>query len=67
MSSFENDFFGDKDFFTLTLISKIGVKMNLRITTKNNEADPVIGSLRKSISKPNGYATAVPTAWELRL
>ena len=42
------------------------VKMNLRIITKNHAADPEIGFLSKSISKPNGCATAMPTAWELR-
>ena len=45
-------------------ISKMGVKMNLRIITKNHAADPEIGFLTKSISKPNGCATAMPTAWE---
>ena len=39
--------------------------MNFRIITKNHAADPEIGFLRKSISKPNGCATAMPTAWEL--
>ena len=32
--------------------------------TKNHAADPKIGFLAKSISKSNGYATAMPTAWE---
>ena len=41
------------------------VKMNLRIITKNHAADPEIGFLAKSISKSNGSATAMPTAWEL--
>ena len=39
--------------------------MNLRIITKNPAADPERGFLTKSISKPNGRATAMPTAWEL--
>ena len=39
--------------------------MNLRVITKNHAADPEIGFLTKSISKPNGRATAMPTAWEL--
>ena len=43
----------------------MAVKMNLRIITKNHAADPEIGFLTKSISKPNGRATAMPTAWEL--
>ena len=40
--------------------------MNLRIITKHHAADPEIGFLTKSITKPNGRATAMPTAWELR-
>ena len=32
---------------------------------KNYAADPEIGFLAKSISKSNGFATAMPTAWEL--
>ena len=39
--------------------------MNFRIITKNHAADPTIRFLTKSILKPNGYATAMPTAWEL--
>ena len=39
--------------------------MNLRIITKNHVADPEIGFLKKSISKPYGRATAMPLAWEL--
>ena len=39
--------------------------MNLRIITKNHAADLEIGFLAKSISKSNGCATAMPTAWEL--
>ena len=30
-----------------------------------NTADPEKGFLKKSISKPYGSATAMPTAWEL--
>ena len=44
----------------------MAVKRNLRITTKNHAADPEIGLITKSISKPNGFATAMPTAWELK-
>ena len=40
--------------------------MNLRIITKRFAADPEIGFLTKSIPMPNGHATAMPTAWELR-
>ena len=43
----------------------MGVKINFRIITKNHAADPKRRFLTKSISKPNGRATAVPTAWEL--
>ena len=44
----------------------MAVKMNLRIKTKNYAADPEKGILTKSISKPNGFATAMPTALELK-
>ena len=40
--------------------------MNLRIIKKNHAADPEIGFLTKSISKPYGRATAIPSALELR-
>ena len=43
----------------------MAVKKQLRIITKNHVADPGIRFLTKSILKPNGYATAMPTAWEL--
>ena len=43
----------------------MGVKMNSRIIMKNHAADPAMGSLTKSISKPFGRATAMPPAWEL--
>ena len=43
----------------------MGVKMNLSIITKNYAADPEIEFLTKSISKPYGNATTMPTAWEL--
>lgn len=45
----------------------MAVKINLRIITKNHAADPEIEFLAKSISKPEGCATAMPTAWELTL
>ena len=44
----------------------MAVKMNFRIITKNDATDPEIGFLTKSISKPNGCATAMSTAWEIR-
>ena len=43
----------------------MGVKINLRIITKNHEADPEIGFFKKSISKPYGRAAAMPPAGEL--
>ena len=43
------NFFGVKEIFLWTLISKIGVKTNLRIITKNHAAHPEIGFLTKSI------------------
>ena len=45
----------------------MAIKMNLRIITKNHAADSEIGFLTKSISKPYGRATAMPTVWELRV
>ena len=45
----------------------MGVKMNLRIITKNHAADPEIGFLIKSILKPYGRETAMPSAWEFSL
>ena len=51
--------------FTWFFISKMAVKMNLTITTKNHAAHPEKGFLSESISKSNGCATAMPTAWEL--
>ena len=59
-------FFGAKEFFYAKeyLISKMAVKMNLRMLTKN-QIDQEIRFLAKSILKSNGCATAMPTAWEL--
>ena len=42
----------------------MAVKINLRIITKNHAADPKKRFLAKSISKSNGYATAMPIAWK---
>ena len=39
--------------------------MDLRIITKNHEADPEKGFLSKSISKSYGRGTAMPPAWKL--
>ena len=41
----------------------MGVKMNYGIITKNHAADPEKGFLTKSIKRPYGCATAMPTAW----
>ena len=41
--------------------------MNLRVSTKNNAADPEKGFLIKSILKLCGRTRAMPTAWELIL
>ena len=41
-----------RDFFSWNLISKIGVKINSRIITKNHASDPEIRFLTKSIPKP---------------
>ena len=43
----------------------MAVKINLTIITKNHAADQGTGFLLKSISKPNGCATTMPTAWLL--
>ena len=44
----------------------MGIKKKLRIITKNPADDPEIGCVTKSISKPYGRATAMPSAWELK-
>ena len=44
----------------------MAVKINLRIRTKNHAADPEIGFLPKSISKPGSHALTMPIAWELK-
>ena len=61
-----NFFFGVKEFFSCIMISKMSVKMNLRIIMKHHAADPEIGFLTKSISKSDSGARAMPTAWKLR-
>ena len=40
----------------------MGVKINVRVITKNYEANPEIEFLTKSISKPYSGATAIPPA-----
>ena len=60
-------FFGDEEFFSLISIPKMTVKVNSRMITKNHAADPEIGFLIKSILKPYGRETAMPSAWEFSL
>ena len=55
-----------RKFFSEILISKMDVKLKLRLITENRAADPEIGFLIKSILKPYGHAAAMPTAYELR-
>ena len=43
----------------------MGVKINLRIITKNLAGDPAIGFFTKSISKPYDRAKVMPPAWQL--
>ena len=50
-------FFGVKEFFSGIMISKMGVKMNFRITTKNHAADSKIESSQKSILEPMGLTS----------
>ena len=57
--------FWRQGIFSGILISKIGVKMNLRIITKFHAADSKIRFLTKSILKPFGRETTMPPAWEL--
>ena len=39
--------------------------MNIGMIMKNYAADPEIGFITKSISKPYGRSTAMPPAWKL--
>ena len=43
----------------------MGLKINLRVLTKNRATDSKIGFLTKSIFKPYDRAEAMPPAWEL--
>ena len=58
--------FGLKDFFRMNFDFKYGCKNEFMDNNKDHEADPEIGFHTKSISKPFGRATAMPTAWELK-
>ena len=50
-------FFSVKEFFSWILISKIDVKLNLRIITKNHAADSKKGPPLKSILEPIGLTS----------
>ena len=43
------------------------VEMNFRVIKKNHAADLEIRFLTKSILKPFGRTTVMPTAWELKM
>ena len=43
----------------------MNVKMNLRIITNNNAANPEIGFLTASIVRPYGRTRVITTAWKL--
>ena len=59
-------FFSVKEFFPWILISKMDVKMNLRMITKNHAADSKIGSPLKIDFRANWTHESNPTALELR-
>ena len=52
-------------FFSWILISKIGVKMNFRILTKNHAADSKIGLPQKMDFRAARTHESNSTAWEL--
>ena len=58
-------FFGVKEFFSRIMISKMSVKMNFRIMTKNHAADSEIRSPQKIDLRADGTHESHPTAWEL--
>ena len=47
------------------MISKMGIKKNLRLITKNHAADPEIVFLEKSFSKPYGPYGMAHTVWAI--
>ena len=55
-------FFGVKEFFLVNFDMKNGCKNELCDNKTNHAAEPEIGFLTKSISKPYGRATAMPPA-----
>ena len=54
-----NYYYNKVIFKSKILISKMSVKMNLGILTKNHAAEPEIGFLTESIAKLFGRATAM--------
>ena len=56
------NFFGVKKFFLPISISKMDVKMNLRIITKNHAADSNIGSSLKVDFRTDWTHESIPTA-----
>ena len=70
MTIYENrptkiEFFWCQGIFFINFDFKNGCKMNYRIITKNHVGDQEIGFITKSISKLNGRAMAMPTAWKV--
>ena len=59
------NYFGIKEFFLANFVSKMNVKMNLRIITKNHAADSKIGFLLKIVFRADWTHESNPTAWEL--
>ena len=55
-------FFGVKKFFSLILISKMSVKMNFRIITKNHADDSKIRYPQKIDFRADGTHETHPTA-----
>ena len=55
-------FLMSKNFRPLILIPKVGVKINIRMITKNHAPDQEIRFLTKSILKPYGHAIAMSRA-----
>ena len=55
-------FFSVKEFFSITVFSKMNVEMNFGIIRKNYAAYHETGFLTKSILKPFGRSAAMPTA-----
>ena len=58
--------FWSQGIFSKILNAKFGVKMNLRIISKNLADDPKIVFLKKLTSKPYCRVKAMPTALELK-